>query len=75
MIKTSVIIPVYDTAEYLEECVESVLAQTQEGVEIILVDDGSLEMCEKYAASYDNITLIRQEHESQGTAKSIVIMR
>ena len=74
MIKTSVIIPVYDTAEYLEECVESVLAQTQEGVEIILVDDGStdgsLEMCEKYAASYDNITLLRQEHEFQGTARN-----
>ena len=74
MIKTSVIIPVYNTAEYLEECVDSVIAQTQEGVEIILVDDGStdgsLEMCEKYAASYDNITLIRQEHEFQGTARN-----
>lgn len=74
MIRTSVIIPVYNTAEYLEECVESVLAQTQKEIEIILVDDGStdgsLEMCEKYEAEYECVSLIRQEHEFQGTARN-----
>lgn len=36
-VKTSVIIPIYNTKEYMEQCVESVLAQTQKEIEIILV--------------------------------------
>ena len=41
MAKISVIIPVYNTAEYLEKCMESVLAQTFRNFEVMLVDDGS----------------------------------
>ena len=37
----SIIIPVYNVEAYLEECVESVLAQTFKDVEILLIDDGS----------------------------------
>ncbi|MBR2670360.1 MAG: glycosyltransferase [Solobacterium sp.] len=74
MIKTSVIIPVYNTIEYLAECIDSVLAQTQKEIEIILVDDGSddgsLEMCQEYAEKYPFITLLRQTHEYQGTARN-----
>jgi hypothetical protein len=39
--RLSVVIPMYNTAPYLEECLESVLAQTCEGLELVLVDDGS----------------------------------
>lgn len=74
MIRTSVIIPVYNTIEYLDECVRSVLAQAVDETEIILVDDGStdgsLQLCEEYAAGYDNVKLIRQEHRFQGTARN-----
>ena len=37
----SVVVPVYNVQEYLEKCVDSILAQTYENMEIILVDDGS----------------------------------
>ena len=74
MIRTSVIIPVYNTAEYLKECIDSVLAQTQKEIEIILVDDGSddgsWETEQEYAARYPFITAVRQEHLYQGTARN-----
>ena len=73
-IRTSVIIPVYNTVAYLRECVESVLAQTQKEIEIILVDDGSddgsWEMAQEYAARYPFIKALRQEHLYQGTARN-----
>ena len=49
----SVIVPVYNVAAYLPRCVDSILAQTYENLEILLVDDGSTddsgEICEQYA--------------------------
>ena len=39
--KVSVVIPMYNVEEYLEECPNSVLAQTIDGLEVICVDDGS----------------------------------
>ena len=40
-IKVSVIIPVYNMAKYLGECLESIARQTLDGIEIIAIDDGS----------------------------------
>ena len=37
----SVIVPIYNVAEYLPECIESIINQTYKNIEIILVDDGS----------------------------------
>lgn len=60
----SVIIPVYNTAKYLKQCIESVLNQTYKDFEIILVNDAStdnsLEICEYYTSKYPNIKLINK---------------
>ena len=39
--KVAIIIPVYNSSKFLRECIESVIAQTYENIEIILVNDGS----------------------------------
>lgn len=55
----SVIIPVYNTQDYLKACIESVQNQTYPNLEILLVDDGSTDrsgaLCEEYAAQDERI--------------------
>lgn len=60
MDKVSVIVPVYNSAKYLRECVDSVLCQTHENLEIILVNDASDadesgEICREYEEKYSKI--------------------
>ena len=43
MYKVSVLVPIYNTAQFLSECIESIIHQTYSNLEIILVDDGSEE--------------------------------
>lgn len=73
-VKVSVIIPVYKTEKYLEECVKSVLNQDYPFVEIILVDDGSPDgcpaLCEQLAQEHDNIKVIHQNNSGQGAARN-----
>lgn len=58
--KVSVITPIYNTEEFLEQCIESVLSQTYKDWELILVDDGStdnsLEIGRRYADEYPQIS-------------------
>ncbi len=67
MPKISVIIPVYNTAEYMDQCLESVLGQTFEDLEIMLVDDGSTDgkspaKCDEYAAGDSRVKVIHKEN-------------
>ena len=68
----SVIIPVYNTEDYLDACIQSVLGQTYTDVEIILIDDGSTDssgsICDRYAARYENIRVTH--NQNQGPAAS-----
>lgn len=63
----SVCIPVYNTSKYLDECIQSILRQTETDYEIILVDDGSTDdsgkICDGYAARYPHIRVIHKENE------------
>ena len=65
----SFVTPVFNTAKYLEECIESVLAQTDSSWELILVDDGSTdgsaEICDRYAIIDDRIRVIHKENTGQ----------
>lgn len=64
--KFSVIVPVYNIIQFLPKCVESILAQTWENFELILVDDGSADgsekLCDKYAGKDKRITVIHKEN-------------
>lgn len=67
MKKLYFIIPIYKVEDYLERCVNSVLAQRYKNIEIVLVDDGSPDrcpqICDQYAKKYGNICVI---HKSNG---------
>ena len=70
----SVIIPVYNTAQYLNKCVQSVCDQTLTDWEIILVDDGakdeSPQMCDKWAQEDERIHVIHKENEGLGLTRN-----
>lgn len=70
----SVIIPIYNTEQYLDDCLQSVLAQSERFNKIILVNDGStdnsLEICHKYANLNPNILIISQNNQGQGAARN-----
>ena len=59
----SILIPVYNGAAYLQEALDSILAQTYRPLEILLLDDASTDGTAAIAAEYgDRITLVRQPH-------------
>lgn len=70
----SVIVPVYNVEKYLHECVDSVLSQTFEDFELILVDDGSKDnsgtICDKYAEKDSRVKVIHKENGGQSTARN-----
>ena len=62
----SVIVPIYKVENYLDRCVESIVKQTYENLEIILVDDGSPdncpEMCDAWAQKDRRIKVIHKQN-------------
>lgn len=73
----SIIIPVYNSAEYLPDCLDSVLAQTYREIEIILVEDGSTDdspqICEQYAQKDSRIQVIDCPRKGPGAARNLGI--
>ena len=71
----SIIIPVYNSEKYLENCVNSVINQTGVSFEIILVDDGSTDaspdICDNYAQNHSNIRTIHIQNSGPATAKNV----
>lgn len=70
----SIIVPIYKVEKYLRKCIESILNQTYENLEIILVDDGSpdncSEICEEYAKKDNRIVVIHQENGGLSKARN-----
>ena len=70
----SVIVPVYNVEEYLEECLESIRQQTFTDIEVILVNDGSTdsskEICERFCQADSRFKLINQENQGQSVARN-----
>lgn len=80
MAKVSVIVPVYNTEQYIEKCLESLVNQTLDDIEIVLINDGStdesLSIMTKYKEKYaDKILLISQENAGQGVARNLGISK
>ncbi|MBO5870947.1 MAG: glycosyltransferase family 2 protein [Clostridia bacterium] len=76
-VKISVIIPVYNVETYLDECLNSVLNQDYDNIEIILVDDGSTDksplICDNYANSHDNVIVVHKENGGTSDARNVGI--
>lgn len=72
--KVSIIVPVCNTAEYLRECLDSILQQTLTNIEIICVDDGStdgsIDILYEYAAKDGRLQVICQENQTAGVARN-----
>lgn len=72
--KISVIVPVYNVEKYIRCCVDSIIDQTYENIEIILVDDGSTDssgtLCDEYLAKESNNKIIKVIHKENGGLSS-----
>ena len=70
----SIVVPIYNVEKYLEKCVESILRQTYKNIEIILVDDGSPdlcgEICENYKKIDKRITVIHKKNGGLSDARN-----
>lgn len=70
----SIIIPVYNVENYIDACVKSVLRQTHEDIEVLLVDDGSSdqsgEKCDKWATQDSRIKVFHQENQGLSGARN-----
>ena len=72
--KLSIIVPVYNTEEYLKECLDSVTPQLTDDMEVILVNDGSTDgsqaICEHYCQIDKRFRLINQTNQGQSVARN-----
>lgn len=73
----SVIVPVYNVEQYLSRCVESILEQTFQNWELLLIDDGSLDcsgdICEEYAKKDSRIRVFHKENGGVSSARNLGI--
>lgn len=70
----SIVIPIYNKSTYLKKCVDSIINQKYDDLEIILVDDGSSDdcprICDEYQSNYPNIKTIHQTNQGLSEARN-----
>ncbi|MBQ3347986.1 glycosyltransferase family 2 protein [Candidatus Saccharibacteria bacterium] len=73
--KVSIIVPIYNVEKYLAKCLDSILNQTYDNLEIILIDDGSTDgssdIAENYTLKDPRITVIHQRNRGQSSARNL----
>lgn len=74
MIKISIIVAVYNTEEYLIQCIDSILNQSYSNIELILVNDGSTDasgkICDDYSIKDSRVIVIHKVNEGQSSARN-----
>ena len=69
----SIIIPVYNTEKYIRECLDSIISQTYNNFEVIIVDDGSSDqsgvICDEYASKDERFKVIHQNNSGVSMAR------
>lgn len=77
MTRLTIIVPVYKAEKYLDKCINSILKQSFQDYELILVDDGSPdkcgEMCDAYAAQDKRIRVIHQKNQGVSVARNVAL--
>lgn len=70
----SIVVPVYNVLQFLPDCINSILAQGIDEIEIILVDDGSTDnsgvLCDQYVKKYNNVKVIHQKNSGLSAARN-----
>ena len=74
MKQVSIIVPVYNVQEYLNKCLNSIVAQTYRNKEIIVIDDGSTdksgEIAKKFAKKYSEVKVYRKKNGGLSSARN-----
>jgi glycosyltransferase involved in cell wall biosynthesis/organic radical activating enzyme len=77
-VKVSICVPVYNTVKYLARCVNSLLGQTYQNIEVILADDGSAdgcsELCDEYAKFDTRVKVIHKENGGEASARNAALL-
>lgn len=70
----SIIIPVYNLEKYIEKCINSIIKQITDDIEIVIINDGSKDqsesLCKKYEQQYTNIKYIYQNNSGVSAARN-----
>lgn len=74
MVKVSIVVPIYNTQDYIKKCLESLVNQTLKDIEIICVNDGSTDntmvIVNEFAKNDNRIKIIEQTNQKQGAARN-----
>lgn len=75
MMKISIVVPVYNMSRYLDKCISSIRNQSYTNLEIILIDDGSIDgsskIVDKHASFDSRIIAIHEENQGESRARNV----